>query len=221
MSICRHYENEEYKDATNAAMTDEDSLSNSDPISIDLDQETIINTSQVEDSDMNPNDPCVITHLDDTHPVVYDQSLSDLECDISNTSDNPAMNMDGKMKVTFSVREYGSINSSNNISDKITNIDNATRSSLDHPRNILQNKSTGNDVASILQNQKAEQHNSTSTDLTKQNALCCKMSIIFVMFCIITCSLMPIVLYYVSQLEGKERTVLEYSNDRNISNAKV
>ena len=221
MSICRHHENEEYEDATNAAMTDEDSLSNSDPISIDLDQETIINTSQVEDSDMNPDDPCVITHVDDTHPVVYDQSLSHLECDISNTSDNPAMNMDGKMKVTFSVREYGSINSSNNISDKITNTDNAARSNLDHPRNILQNKSTGNDVASILKNQKAEQHNSTSTDLTKQNALCCKMSIVFVMLCIITCSLMPIVLYYVSQLGEREITDLKYLHARNISNAKV
>ena len=221
MSICRHYENEEYEDATNAAMTDEDSLSNSDPISIDLDQETIINTSQVEDSDMNPDDPCVITHVDDTHPVVYDQSLSDLECDISNTSDNPAMNMDGKMNVTFSVREYGSINSSNNISDKIINTDNAARSNLDHPRNILQNESAGNNVASILNNQKAEQHNSTSTDLTKHNALCCKMLIVFAMFCIITCSLMPIVLYYVTQLGEREITVLEYSNDRNISNAKV
>ena len=235
MSICRHYENEEYKDATNAAMTDEDSLSNSDPISIDLDQETIINTSQVEDSDMNPDDPCVITHLDDTHPivndqsshlddmhpVVNDQSLSDLECDISNTPNNPAMNMDGKMKVTFSVREYGNINSSNNISDKLTNTDNAARSNLDHPRNVLQNKSAKNDVASILKNQKPEQHHSTSTDLTKHNALCCKMSIVFAMFCIITCSLMPIVFYYVTQLEEGEIIVLEYSNDKNISNAKV
>ena len=164
---------------------------------------------------------CVVTHLDDTRPVVNDQISSDLECDISNTSDNPAMNMDGKMNVTFSVREYGNINSSNNISDKITNTDNAARSNLDHPRNILQNESTGNDVASILNNQKAEQHNSTSTDLTKHNSLCCKMSLVFVIFCIITCSLMPIVLYYVTQLGEREITDLEYSHAGNTSSVKV
>ena len=208
-----------YKNGDNGTVTDEESLSS---FGVDLDQEAVINTNQVEGSDMNPDDPCVITHLDDTCSIVNDQVSSHLECDISNTLDNPAMNMDGKMNVTFSVREYGSINSSNNISDKITNTDNAARSNLDHPRNILQNKSTGNDVASILNNQKAEQHNSTSTDLTKHNSLCCKMSIAFVMFCIITCSLMPIVFYYATQLrEKKEITDLEYSHAGNTSSAKV
>ena len=207
-----------FKNEDNGAVTDEESLSS---FGVDLDQEAVINTNQVEGSDMNPDDPCVITHLDDTHSIVNDQISSDLECDISNTSDNPAMNMDGKMKVTFSVREYGNINSSNNISNKLTNTDNAARSSLDHPRNILQNESTGNDVASVLNNQKAEQHNSTRTD-TKHNSLCCKMSIAFVMFCIITCSLMPIVFYYATQLqEKKEITDLEYSHARNTSSAKV
>ena len=212
----RHYKTED-----NGVLTHDKSLSIFDLIGVDVDQETIINTSKVEDSAINQDVPCVITHLDDTHPVVNDQSSSDLECDISNTSDNPAMKMDGKIKVTFSVREYRNIKISNNILDKIINTDNAARSSLDHPRNILQNESTGNDVASILNNQKAEQHNSSSTDLTKHNSLCCKMSLVFVMFCIITCSLMPIVLYYVTQLGEREITDLEYSHARNTSSVKV
>ena len=208
-----------YKKEDNGAVTDEESLSS---FGVDLDQEAVINTNQVEGSDMNPDDPCVITHLDDTRSIVNDQISSDLECDISNNSDNPAMNTDGKMNVTFSIREYGNIKSSNNISDKITNTDNAARSNLDHPRNILQNKSTGNNVASILNNKKAaEQHNSTSTNLTKHNTLCCKLSLVFVMFCVITCSLMPIVLYYVTQLGEREITDLDYSHARNTSSAKV
>ena len=210
----RHYKTED-----NGVLTHDKSLSIFDLIGVDVDQQTILNTSKVEDSDISQDVPCVITHLDDTHSIVNDQSSSDLECDISNTSDNPAMmKMDGKMNITFSIREYRNIKISNNI---LINTDNAARSSLDHPRNILQNKSTGNDVASILNNQKAEQHNSTSTDLTKHNALCCKMSIVFVMFCIITCSLMPIVLYYVTQLGEGEITDLEYSHARNTSSVKV
>ena len=208
----RHYKTED-----NGVLTHDKSLIIFDLIGVDVDQETILNTSKVEDSDINQDVPCVITHLDDTHPIVNDQSSSNLECDISNTSDNPAMNMDGKMNVTFSITEYRNIKISNNI---LTNTDNAARSSLDHPRNILQNKSTGNDVASILNNKKAEQHNSTSTDLTKHNTLCCKMSIVFVMFCIITCSLMPIVLYYVITQVG-EIYDLDYSHARNTSSAKV
>ena len=223
----RHYKTED-----NGVLTDDKSLSIFDLIGVDVDQETIINTSKVEDSDINQDVPCVITHLDDTHPIVNDQSSHhddthpvvndqsslNLECDISNTSDNPAMNMDGKMNVTFSIGEYRNIKISNSI---LINTDNAARSSLDHPRNILQNESTGNNVASILNNQKAEQHNSPSIDLTKHNSLCCKLSLVFIMFCIITCSLMPIVLYYVTQLGEREITDLEYSHARNTSSVKV
>ena len=108
----RHYENDQ--DTTDGTLMDEESLSNSDPIGIDLDQETMTNTSQVEDSGVNQGDPCV-THLDE---VVNDQSLSDLECGISNTSDNPDMNTSDKMKVTFTAGVNRNMTHSNNISNK-------------------------------------------------------------------------------------------------------
>ena len=216
MYICnfvyRHYESEGYENTTNGTLTDVESLSNS----VDLDQETMTNTSQIEESGVNQDVPCV-THLDE---VVNDQGLSDLECDISNTSDNLDVNTSGKMKVTFTVGVNGNMTHSN-ISNKIINTDNDARSSLGHPRSILQNKSTEDNVASFLENKKAEQFDSASADLKKTNALCCKMSIVFAMFCIIGCSLMPIVFYYVSQLAEKEITHLEYSHDRNTSSAKV
>ena len=211
----RHYENDQ--DTTNSTLMDEESLSNSDPIGTDLDQETMTNTSQVEDSGVNQGDPCV-THLDE---VVNDQSLSDLECGISNTSDNPDMNTSGKMKVTFTAGVNGNMTHSNNISNKVVNTTNTARSSLGHPRSILQNKSTGSNVASNLESRRAEQYDTTSADLNKNNAHCCKLSIVFVMFCIIGCSLMPIAFYYVSQLGEKEITHLEYSHKKNTSSAKV
>ena len=208
MSICnfvhRHYESEGYQNTTNGTLTSN---------SVDFDQETMTNTSQIEETGVNQDDRCV-THLDE---AVNDQSLSDLVCDISNTSDNPDMNTSGKMKVTLTVSVNRNMTHSN-ISNKIINTDNDARSTLDHPRSILQNKST---EILILENKKAEQYDSTSTDLNKNNTLCCKMSIVFAMFCIIGCFLMPIVLYYVTQLGEKEVTHLEYSYNRNSSSAKV
>ena len=185
-------------------------------IDLDRDQETIINTSQ-EGISKNQNVSCVITHTDDIYPVINDQGLSDLECNISNTSDNPDVNTSDKIKVTFTVGVNGNMTHSNNISDKIVNTDNDARNSLDHSRS----KSTGGNVASVLENRKAEQCNSTSADLKKTNALCCKLSIVFAMFCIIICSLMPIVFYYVSQLGESEIIHLDYSHYRNISSIKV
>ena len=212
----RHYENDQ--DTTDGTLTDEESLSNSDPFGTDLDQETMTNTSQVEDSGVNQDDPCA-THLDE---VVNDQSLSDLECGINNTSDNPDMGTSGKMKVTFTAGVNGNMTHSiNNISNEVVNTTNTARSSLGHPRSILQNKSTGGNVASNLENRRVEQYDSTSADLNKNNALCCKLSIVFVMSCIIGCSLMPIAFYYVTQLGEKKITHLEYSHEKNTSSAKV
>ena len=62
-------------------MTDKESLNKLDPVGIDLDQETITNTCQVEDNG----------NLDDISSVANDQA--DINYDVNSTSDGSSLNI--------------------------------------------------------------------------------------------------------------------------------
>ena len=177
---------------------------NSDPVSIDLDQETVIKANQVEDSSINPDDPCDI-HLDDISPVANDQT--EINDDINSTLDDSSMNKTvGNLKVAFTT-------SSN-------------RSFLSHQRSnksISQNKNTEDTSTpkKLFESKRVKQYHPTSAALTKSHVLCCKMSIAFAICCTTGFSLMPIYLYYISQIGSNPPTVPEYTHKRNISTANV
>ena len=88
-----------------------------------------------------------------------------------------------------------------------------------HKRCISQDESTGNDIV-----MKSTERNKTSTStlgVINRNALCCKISLVFLMCCITGCLLISVVLFYVNQAEGNALTGPEYSAEKSTSNAKV
>ena len=179
-------------------MTDIESLTNYDP---DLDQENVINTNQVEDSSINPDDPYVI-HLTDIPPVANDQT--EINHDINSAFDDSSMNKTvGNSKVAF-------ITSSN-------------RSHQKSKKSISQDKNT-EDISipkKLSKSKQVKQYHPTSTTLTKNYVLCCKLSIAFAICCTTGFSLMPIYLYYVSQIGNNAPIAPEYSHERNTSTTNV
>ena len=83
------------------------------------------------------------------------------------------------------------------------------------------------DQRSISQNTNAEDiprnkyHRKASIAVTKSQVLCCKLSIVFAICCTTICTLMPIYLYYVSQIGNNVPTAPEYSHEINTTTAKV
>ena len=169
---------------------------------VNLDQETTIDTCQGEESCINLDDPCAI-HLDDISPVVKTQSSTGIKDNVNSTLDDASVNIIGNSKVTFAVGSSG-----NNLS---------------HQKNIPQNENTVDTSISkeVFKSKKVRQYRSTSITLTKSHAVCCKLSVAFVICCTTRFSLMPIVFYYVSQIGNDVPTDPEYSHERNISTAKV
>ena len=164
-------------------------------VGINLDQKTITNTCQVEDSGISP---C----LDDISPVANDQT--DINHDINITLDDSSLNITvGNLNIATDTGSNG-----NNLS---------------HIKNVSQNEN--NEDTSIpkkLSNsKKVKQYRSTSIALTKSHSLCCKISIVVAICCTTGFSLLPIVFYYVSQIGNNTPTVPEYSHERNTSKAKV
>ena len=86
MSISR-YVNEGFQGVNYIMWTDKESSDNSNPVDLDLDQETITNTCQVEDSSMNPGDPC------DVSPVVNTGNQTDINHDVKSTSNDSLINI--------------------------------------------------------------------------------------------------------------------------------
>ena len=176
-------------------LTDKESF---DPVGINLDQETITNTRQVEDNSVNPS----YTHIDNIFPVPDDQT--DINHDVNSTLD------DTSLKIT--------VDNSNVASDTSSN-----ESNLSHIESISQyeNNEDTSIPKRLFKSKKVKQYRPTSTALTKHHVLYCKISIFIAICCTTGFSLLPIFFYYVSQIGNDIPTGPEYSHERNSSTAKV
>lgn len=182
-------------------LTDKGSSNNPNPVSVDLDQETVTNTNQVKDSNINPDNPSAI-HLDDISPVLNKQT--DINHNVKNTSNYFSVNIImSNSRVTFSKGSDGN--------------------DFTHERNIKSNSQNENTPIpkQVSKSKKVEQQRAGSIVHTKSQVLCCKLSIALIMCCTIGITLMPIVIYYVIQNGNNVPTGLEYSHERNISTAQV
>ena len=157
------------EDVNYIVLTDKESSLNNS-VDIDLDQETTTNTNQVESSSIHL-DHNFDVHLNDISPVLNKQK--DIDHDVNSTSD------DSSTKITL------------NNSSKVAFTVDSNESNLSHQRSMSQNNNT-EDIP-------RKQYRSPSIALTKSHALCCKLSIVVAICCTTGCSLLPIVLYYVSQ----------------------
>ena len=200
MSISR-YVNEGFQGVNYIMWTDKESSNNSNPVDLDLDQETTMNACQVENSSMYPDKLCVI-HLD-ISPAVNNQN------DIANsTSDDSSINV---------TRDNSNVVFSTGSSESILSHQRSNKS-------ISENKSAEGTSLSkeVSKSKKVKQYRSTSIALTKSHALCCKLSIVFAICCTTGLSLMPIIFFYVSQIVNDDvPTGPEYSHERNTSTAAV
>ena len=100
--------------------------------------------------------------------------------------------------------------------DTIINVDNANTA---YERCISQNEGIENNVVLMPERKKIQRN--ISSGYLNGNALCCKVSVIFGVCCIIGFYLMPIILYYVGQIRGNPKTDPEFSHEKNTSTAKV
>ena len=186
-----------------------------------LDQETTINTCQVKSNGV---------HLGVTNfcfaygvsSVVNVESLADVECEINTTSDIPIISSIATAE--SSNRKIDGIVSDNIVSDYSVlqdevNADNTTRGNLNQQGCISQEKSTENNVVSVPK--KFTKRNTAKTKSLTCHVLCCKISIVFAMCCVIGCCLIPIIFYYINQATNISVTDPEYSSEKNISSAKV
>ena len=176
-------------------MTDKKSLNT---IGIDVNQETVTNTYQVEENSVNP----LYAHLDNMVPVADDQT--DINHVVNITLDDSSLNITvGNSKVASDTGSNGSTPS--------------------HIKSISQNKNNEDTLIpkKLSNSKKVKQYRPTSTALTKSHALCCKLLIAVAICCITGFSLLPIVFYYVTQIGNNAPTVPEYSHGRNTSTAKV
>ena len=182
-------------------LTDKELLSDSDPVGVDLDQETTMNVCQVENSSIYPDEPSVM-HLDNISPAVNNQN------DITNsTSDDSSINITAdNSNAVFSTGSSESVLSHQRSNNTISQNKSAEDASL---------------YKEVSKSKKVKQYRSTSIALTKSHALCCKLSIVFAICCTTGLSLMPVVFYYVSQIGNNVPTGPEYSHERNTSTATV
>ena len=110
----------------------------------------------------------------------------------------------------------GKILDSSAMHDTIINVDNTDTA---YERCISQNEGIENNV--VLMSERKKIQRNTSSGYLSGNALCCKVSVIFGVCCIIGIYLIPIILYYVGQIRGNPETNPEFSHEKNTSIAKV
>lgn len=115
----------------------------------------------------------------------------------------------------------------NNISEfsiKVISVNKMAKGNLNRQRCISINENTENDISSIpkrLSMKKKMKHNISSTSISVINTVRYKVSIVFVVCCIIGCCLVPIILYNVSQTRDNGTSDPGYSHEKNVSIAKV
>ena len=183
-------------------LTEEESLSNSNTVDVDIDQENTMNTGTIRSSSVNTELVSCVSHGGAISSVVNNQNqdLTDSKNDISISNDHAVSILDNS-NVAFAI-------SSN-------------ESNLSHQRS-LQSRKTENNISSTPKKFcKVKQHHSTSINLTKRKTLYCKMSIVFAILLTTGCSLIPIILYYANLAGNNVPIDPEYSQERNTSRAKV
>ena len=108
-----------------------------------------------------------------------------------------------------------------------TNLDQSKDSTTDkpddtvggHQRHLSQNKKTDSRITLLAKRVLKMQHSisSDSINIVHHNVLCCKISIIFSMCCIIGIFLMPIIFFIVNQANDNTEVDTEYSHEINTS----
>ena len=198
-------ENSETNQHVNVMLTDKESSIGYKSGPSDLNQGSTNDSCQAKHNDINLDNSCVIAV--DSH-----ESLAVAECDINTTSNISTMCQNAD--VVLVENSNGKINGIALGSQDRTN-----------QRYILQDESRENSVISvpkvITKRQKLKY--SATIDYRNGNGLCCKMSIVFAICCIIGCWLIPVILYYVSQATDRDNAETDpgYSHEKNISSAKV
>ena len=173
----------------------------------DLDKETAINSCQAQHSDRNLDNSC--------HTTV--NSLDVVECDINITLDFPTayQHANGVFVKSSNTKMDDHIEF---VSQNTINPHTTAKSS-----HISQDESRKNDVTSVPKMVTKRETYSASIEYQYSNKLCCKMSIVFAICCIIGCCLIPVILFYASQATDRDYAVTdpEYSHEKNISSATV
>ena len=203
-------EKNEGNEHTSIMLIDKASLNDPDSyrsVASVLDQETAINSYQANHGDRNLDNSCATTV----------DSL-DVKCDINTTSDFP--NVHQHANVVLADSSNGKMDDNIAfVSQNKTNPFNTAKSS-----HILQSGNRENNVTSVpkMLTKREKLKHSVSMGYNG-NGLCCKMSIIFAICCIIGCCLIPIILYYASQATDRDNAVTDpgYSHEKNISSAAV
>ena len=147
-------------------------------------------------------------------PAVTIESLTDIEDGIN---DNPGHSITTKPNQMENGSRILDLSAPD---DTIINTDKTTEDNLNHQRCISQDEGIENNTASIPIRKKI-QRNISLGSLNSRNALCCKVSVIFGVCCVIGVYLIPITLYYVGQTRDNPKTDPEFSPEKNTSTAKV
>ena len=149
------------------------------------------------------------------------ESLADGECDINTITDNSVAHPIAVLNKNSSWKTEITNNISGHTTLQNKMIGNTAESSFNNHASTSQDESTENDIVSIpVKSTKRNKAKNLTSDI-KCNTLCCKISLSFLMCCIIGCRLISVVLYYVNKTQGDALTDPEYSAKKNISNAKV
>ena len=201
-------ENNEGNEYRSIILIDKESFNNPDSYrssADDLDKETAINSCQAKHSDGNHN----------FCPTTVD-SLDVVECDINITLDFP----------TACQHANGVFvkNSNRKMDDHIECVSRNTINSHNTAKSS-QDESRENNVTSVpkMVTKRETLKHSASIEYRYSSRLCCKMSIVFAICCIIGCCLIPVILFYASQATNRDYAVTdpEYLHEKNISSATV
>ena len=159
---------------------------------------------------LSVNDICSIEDKCVNNSYITYLNNTDGECNkssMTSISNAPSDSCDHVMITSHNQMENS--NSSSGSKDDTVEGDNRVKENLN---NQSQDKNSENTVSKTsLAN--------PSTRMIKCNALCCKMSVFFVMFCIIAICLIPIILYYVGQTSNNED--FKHLTGNNASSEKV
>ena len=192
------FENNEGDQHYNAALTDKESSSSADiqTVSSNLDQETVIDTCQV---DLNLDNSCVVNlnFVSNTPSDVNRDSLTEIGDNVETSLDTLVFNPNAK--IVLAENSNRQMENDDNISD------NTAQDNLDNQMYISQ-RSESNAIPLPRR---------TLVDVVKAHYY--KVLLALTVCCIITLCAMPIILYYVNQTRNNATMDLEYLHEKNTS----
>ena len=154
-----------------------------------------------------------------TSSDVYSKSLTvrkDIEDSVNNCSGIPVMHTftmeSSNYRSTSTNPNYLQVEDSSVLNNAVTD-ESAAKVNHNYHRYTSQDEITEYDV-NLTPKRKKIHYRSSS-------ALCCKISIIFAVFFIIGCHLIPVTLYYVGKSMDRDETEPVFLHQKNISAAKV